>query len=464
MRLLPHGPPHGILLENAPKSHSSERMRSRLGRGFLDPILRKLVRKGSLRVIDWKGSSQTYGDGHGTPVVIRIHDRITAWKLLLDPQLETGEAFMEGRLTLEQGSLRDFLDLLFRSMGLQPISYPLSGITEWFRWMTRRFDQLNNAARSRRNVAHHYDLSDTLYDLFLDADRQYSCGYFITGDESLEVCQEQKKRHLAAKLLLSPGDRVLDIGSGWGGLGITLARDFGADVTGLTLSSEQHEHSNRRARREGLSDRLRFKMLDYRGEEGLYRRIISVGMFEHVGVNHYERFFRKISELLTEDGVAVLHSIGRPEGPGHSNPWITRHIFPGGYSPALSEVLPAIERAGLLVTDIEILRIHYAETLRLWHERFAENREKVRNLYDERFCRMWEFYLVSCEHCFRHQGQMVFQIQLAKRPATVPITRDYITRSEERHPLGSSGHPATAFSKRSSSACVSESPMTGRGG
>lgn len=416
--------------------HSGEGMKNILSRGPLDPILKKLIRYGSLRVIDWKGSSETYGDGQGTPVAIRIHDRFTAWKLLFDPQFETGEAYMEGRLTIEQGSLRDFLELLFSSMGLEPLSYPLSGITERFRWMMRRFDQFNPSARSRRNVAHHYDLSDTLYDLFLDGDRQYSCGYFITGDETLEVCQAQKKRHLAAKLLLRRGDRVLDIGSGWGGLGMTLARDFGADVTGLTLSTQQYEHSNLRARNEGLSGSLRFKMLDYRREEGRYDRIVSVGMFEHVGVNHYDGFFRKISELLNKDGVALIHSIGRPEGPGHSNPWITRHIFPGGYSPALSEVLPSIERAGLLVTDIEILRMHYAETLRLWHERFESHREEIRNLYDERFCRMWEFYLLTCELCFRHQGQMVFQIQLAKRPETVPVTRDYISRFEQEHPLG----------------------------
>lgn len=416
--------------------HSVGRMKNIMSRGPLDPILRNLVRHGSLKVIDWKGSSETYGDGQGVPVVIRIHDRVTAWKLLFDPQSETGEAYMDGRLRIEQGSLRDFLELLFRSMGLQPLSYPLSGITEQFRSMMRRFHQFNPVARSRRNVAHHYDLSATLYDLFLDGDRQYSCGYFITGQESLEVCQSQKKRHLAAKLLLRPGDRVLDIGSGWGGLGQTLARDFRVDVTGITLSGQQYEFSNRRSRNAGLADTLRFKMCDYRRETGSYERIVSVGMFEHVGVNHYDEFFRKISELLTCDGVALIHSIGRPEGPGHSNPWITRHIFPGGYSPALSEVLPAIERAGLIVTDIEILRMHYAETLRLWHERFEAHRDEIKALYDERFCRMWEFYLLSCEQCFRHQGQMVFQIQLAKQPGSVPMTRDYITRFEEQHPIG----------------------------
>ncbi len=404
--------------------------------GVLDPLLRKLIRHGSLRVIDWKGNSETYGDGWGPRITIRIHDRGTAWRLLLNPQFETGEAYMEERLTVEEGTLRDFLDLVFRSLGLQPLSYPLRGLTEGFRTLMRRIHQHNHVSRSRRNVAHHYDLSDRLYELFLDGDRQYSCGYFMTGEETLEACQEQKKRHLAAKLLLRPGDRVLDIGSGWGGLGLTLARDFGADVTGLTLSSEQHAHASLRARNAGLDGKVRFKMLDYRGETSHYERIVSVGMFEHVGVNHYGEFFRKISELLTGDGVALLHSIGRAEGPGHSNPWITRHIFPGGYSPALSEVLPAIERAGLLVTDIEILRMHYAETLRLWQERFEAKRGEVRELYDERFCRMWEFYLVTSELAFRHQGMMVFQIQLAKRSDAVPITRDYITRFEQEHPLG----------------------------
>jgi cyclopropane-fatty-acyl-phospholipid synthase len=405
----------------------------------LDPILSKLIRRGSLRVIDWKGGSQTYGDGHPPRITIRIHDRSTAWRLLLNPQFETGEAYMQGRLSVVEGTLYEFLDLLFLSIGLRPLSYPFSGITESILDAIRRFSQFNPVGRSRRNVAHHYDLSDQLYDLFLDADRQYSCGYFLSGEDSLEKCQEQKKRHIAAKLLLKPGDTVLDIGSGWGGLGLYLAKIFGADVTGLTLSAEQHARSNRRAVDEGVAERVRFRMLDYRLEKGLYDRIVSVGMFEHVGIDHYGAFFGKISDLLSDDGVALLHSIGRPDGPGHTNPWIARHIFPGGYAPALSEVLPAIERAGLLVTDIEILRIHYAETLRIWRERFESRRDEIRRLYDERFCRMWEFYLITSELSFRHQGMMVFQIQLAKRNGTVPITRDYIERFEADHPVPTLG-------------------------
>jgi cyclopropane-fatty-acyl-phospholipid synthase len=435
MQTLKRGRNAGFISRNAEFTNSFRESEFLRNRGPLDPILRNLITRGSLRVIDWHGASQTYGDGQGDRITIRIHDQATAWRLLLNPQYEAGESYMEGRLTIEEGSLYGFLDLLFRSIGLKPLAYPFSRVTETLRGMLRRIHQFNPAGRSRRNVSHHYDLSDRLYDLFLDGDRQYSCGYFMTGDETLEECQAQKKRHLAAKLLIRPGDTVLDIGSGWGGLGLTLGGDFGAEVTGLTLSTEQHLHSNLRARAAGLGGRVHFHLRDYRAESGKYDRIVSVGMFEHVGVNHYGEFFRKVSELLEEDGVALIHSIGRPDGPGHTNPWIAEHIFPGGYSPALSEVLPAIEKAGLLVTDIEILRMHYADTLRLWRERFEQRRSEIRELYDERFCRMWEFYLVTSELSFLHQGLMVFQIQLAKRPDALPITRDYITRFESGHPV-----------------------------
>lgn len=420
----------------------------------LDPILRSLIQKGNLTVIDPQGAAMLYGDGSGTPITIRIHDRATLWRLLFDPQLEAGDAYMDGRLTVEQGTLYDFLELLFRSLGLKSLSYPLRGVMESVRRLLRRVDQFNPVSRSHHNVAHHYDLSGMLYDQFLDEDRQYSCGYFRTDEDSLEVAQEQKKRHIAAKLLLRPGQRILDIGSGWGGLALFLAKGFEVDVTGLTLSKEQYALSSERIIKEALEDRVRFKMLDYRHEEGRYDRIVSVGMFEHVGVGHYDEFFKKMADLLTEDGVALLHAIGRPEGPGYTNPWIAKYIFPGGYSPALSEVLPAIERAGLLVTDIEILRFHYAETLRHWRARFQQNRETIRKLYDERFCRMWEFYLIGSELSFRHQGQMVFQIQLSKCPETLPITRDYMAECEE----------ACACSRRSSSERISESSTIGMGG
>jgi cyclopropane-fatty-acyl-phospholipid synthase len=297
--------------------------------------------------------------------------------------------------------------------------------------------QFNPRPRARRNVAHHYDLDGRLYSLFLDADRQYSCGYFESPEQSLDDAQIAKKRHLAAKLLLGRDRfdrdlRVLDIGCGWGGLGLYLAEIGGADVTGITLSHEQHAIANERAAEKGLSDRARFLLKDYRDIDEPFDRIISVGMFEHVGVNHYDTFFRKSAELLSSDGVMLLHSIGRSEGPSVTNAWTSKYIFPGGYIPSLSEVLPAIERAGLLVTDIEILRLHYAETLKAWLERFLAHREEVERIYDKRFVRMWEFYMASAEMSFREQDMMVFQIQLTKRQDVVPMTRDYLLREEQR--------------------------------
>jgi cyclopropane-fatty-acyl-phospholipid synthase len=290
--------------------------------------------------------------------------------------------------------------------------------------------QFNLRARSRSNVAHHYDLDARLYSLFLDADKQYSCAYFETPNTSLDDAQLAKKRHLAAKLLIGRGQRVLDIGSGWGGLGLYLAEITGADVTGVTLSTEQLQVSNARAAERNLSGSARFLMQDYRDVAGPFERIVSVGMFEHVGVRFYETFFKKCAELLTDDGIMMLHSIGRSEGPDATNPWIAKYIFPGGYIPALSEVMPAIERAGLLICDIEILRLHYAETLKAWRERFMARREEAVQLYDERFARMWEFYLAASEMSFRKQNMMNFQIQLTKRQGVVPMTRDYIAHGE----------------------------------
>jgi len=267
----------------------------------------------------------------------------------------------------------------------------------------------------------------------LDNDRQYSCAYYSTGNESLEQAQDAKKRHIAAKLLLAPEHKVLDIGSGWGGLGLYLAEISGADVTGVTLSVEQHKVSQERAKEHGVAERVRYKLQDYRHEENTYDRIVSVGMFEHVGVGHYEEFFRKIKDLLADDGVALLHTIGRADGPGATNPWLAKYIFPGGYTPALSEIVPVIERVGLYITDIEVLRLHYASTLRDWRRRFNTNRDKVREIYDERFCRMWDFYLAGCEAAFRYGGQLNFQIQLARKQDAVPLTRDYIQEWEAQH-------------------------------
>jgi len=294
-------------------------------------------------------------------------------------------------------------------------------------WLCRRLDQFNSITRSRRNVAHHYDLNGRLYSLFLDRDRQYSCAYFPRGDESLEEAQTAKKNLIAAKLCIDrPGLRILDIGCGWGGLALTLARDHGAEVTGITLSEEQLAEARSRARAEGLQHRVRFELLDYRALDQTFDRIVSVGMFEHVGVGHYKEFFATVARSLRPDGVALLHAIGRGESPASTDPWIAKYIFPGGYCPSLSEVLPGAERSGLMVTDVEVLRLHYAETLRHWRRRFAANRDTIASLYDERFCRMFEFYLAGSELAFRRARHMVFQIQLAHHQTAVPLTRDYL--------------------------------------
>jgi cyclopropane-fatty-acyl-phospholipid synthase len=393
---------------------------------LLSAFAKRVIAEGDLTIVDAEGGRHRLGDGSGRRVVIRLHDKSLHRRLAINPYLYVGEAFMEGTLTIEQGSLYDFLEICAANER-RVSSHPFSRAVAAFERLLRRLHQYNPAPRAHANVAHHYDLSDTLYDLFLDRDRQYSCAYFTHDHGDLEQAQRDKKRHLAAKLLLKPGLRVLDIGSGWGGLGLYLAEAGAGEVVGVTLSKEQLKISRERARRAGLSDRVRFELCDYRAVEGRFERIVSVGMFEHVGVRHYPEFFGAVRKLLTDDGVALLHAIGRADGAGATNPFIRKYIFPGGYSPALSEVLPVVERLGLCVTDIEILRLHYAKTLRLWRQRFAANRARIAKLYDERFCRMWEFYLVGSELTFRRMGHMVFQLQLAKRQDAVPLTRDYVT-------------------------------------
>jgi len=388
--------------------------------------IRQFIQGGTIRLIDANGKSYVYSDGEGPPVTVRLHDRSLHRKLVFSPALRIGEAYMNGTLTIEEGTLYDFLDICARNYRRFE-SLPLPALMLKLGRVLRYLYQFNPVSRARANVAHHYDLNGELYRLFLDEDQQYSCAYYLSGNESLEIAQHNKKRHIAAKLLLEPGQKVLDIGSGWGGLGLFLAETAGVDVTGLTLSEEQHRASEARARRAGLAKRVRFLLKDYREETGSYDRIVSVGMFEHVGVGHYRSFFETVRELLSNDGVMLLHSIGRMEPPGGTNAWIRKYIFPGGYTPALSEVMAAVEKAGLWVTDVEVLRLHYADTLREWRRRFQLNRDKAKEIYDERFCRMWEFYLVGCEVAFRHMDQMVFQMQLAKRQDAVPLTRDYIT-------------------------------------
>ncbi|HWE05717.1 MAG TPA: cyclopropane-fatty-acyl-phospholipid synthase family protein [Rhizomicrobium sp.] len=396
---------------------------------MLGRLLASIVKKGSLTLIAPGGGPRTFGSG-APEVAMRLHDRRAAVELALNPELKLGELYMDGRLTVENGDIADLLDLLMHNLSLASPRGVLKAERVW-RWVTRRFAQLNYSSRARRNVAHHYDLSGKLYDLFLDRDRQYSCAYFSAPGETLEEAQVGKKRHIAAKLHLDTPDlRVLDIGSGWGGLALDLARDCGAKVLGVTLSQEQIALARSRAQNAGLAERCRFELVDYRALSGTFDRIVSVGMFEHVGVPYYRAFFDKLRALLADDGVALLHTIGRSDGPGVTSPWTAKYIFPGGYTPALSEVLPAIERAGLIVTDIEVLRLHYAETLKEWRRRFKAHRSAVAELYDERFCRMWEFYLAGAEMAFRHDGQVVYQIQLTKRIDTLPLTRDYMFESE----------------------------------
>ncbi|MEW6767487.1 MAG: cyclopropane-fatty-acyl-phospholipid synthase family protein [Pseudomonadota bacterium] len=392
-------------------------------------FLSQFIRKGSVTFTTSTGTQFICGDGTGEPVSARFCSRASELHLLLDPELAFGEIYTNGSFVMERGSIADLLAI---AMG-QPDMLPRWGrLLWWVRYLGRHLQQFNSQFRAKRNVARHYDLDGRLYRLFLDSDMQYSCAYFETPDTSLDDAQLAKKRHIAAKLLVKPDHRVLDIGCGWGGLGLYLAGVAGAQVTGVTLSKEQLGVANARAGEMGLSARATFLMQDYRTVPGPFDRIVSVGMFEHVGVDFYDAYFSHCAEVLADNGVMVLHAIGRSEGPGITNPWIAKYIFPGGYIPALSEVLPAIERAGLLVDDVEILRLHYAKTLKAWRERFLARREEAAKLYDEHFVRMWEFYLACSEMSFRYQNMMVFQFQLSKKQNVVPITRDYLGREEAR--------------------------------
>jgi cyclopropane-fatty-acyl-phospholipid synthase len=407
---------------------------------WLHRAFRYVVKTGSFQVIDPEGKSHIYGDGTGTPVAVRVTSHAWARKIALDADLNLGEAYMEGGLELVEGSIYDLLALLSENVEAKPYPVTLKYVYK-MRELSKRFDQHNPVGKAKANVAHHYDLSGAIYDLFLDRDRQYSCAYFETPDASLEDAQLAKKRHLAAKLGIKPGMKVLDIGSGWGGLGIYLAEACGAQVTGVTLSEEQHKLSNDRAQQRGLADRVQFRLLDYRHLHEPFDRIVSVGMFEHVGVGHYREFFAKTRTLLKEDGAAVLHSINRSDGPSATSGWIKKYIFPGGYVPALSEVLPHLERQRLYVTDIEILRMHYALTLREWAKRFADHRDRAREIYDERFCRMWEFYLAVSECAFRYVRLNNFQIQFTRNQHALPLTRNYIQQTEDELRMKDSQRP-----------------------
>jgi cyclopropane-fatty-acyl-phospholipid synthase len=397
---------------------------------LLSIFLSRFIRQGSLDVTTAAGNVYTFGDGSGASVSVRLANATAQRAVLLDPELRLGEAYMDGSLVVERGSIADLLEILFRQERIAAPTWALP--PRAIRHSFRRVQQFNPRSRSRRNVAHHYDLDGRLYQLFLDADQQYSCAYFESERQSLDDAQLAKRRHLAAKLRVAPGATVLDIGCGWGGLALYLAETAKARVTGITLSKEQHARATERALERGQAQQASFRLEDYRDVGGRFDRIVSVGMFEHVGVGFYDTYFRKCVQLLGDDGVFLLHTIGRSSSPAVTNPWIAKYIFPGGYIPALSEVLPAIERARLVVTDVEILQLHYAETLKAWRARFLAHREEAERLYDERFVRMWEFYLASSEMAFRESDMVVFQIQMAKRKGVVPQTRDYIGQEEAR--------------------------------
>lgn len=396
---------------------------------FFRSFASQLIREGSLEIEEPSGERYVVGDGAGAIPLVRIADEGVKTALLRDPEMAFGELFMDGRIDVIRGSIYDVIAIASSNMmrgggprWVEVLQKTRLAIQRWMR---------NTMQRSAANAAHHYDIGNELYGLFLDADRQYSCAYFETPEADLDAAQRAKRRRIAAKLLLKPGDRVLDIGCGWGGLALYLAKYCNTHVTGITLSREQLDFANRQLAelKDPSAAELRFQ--DYREVTERYGRIVSVGMFEHVGVTAYDAFFRKLASILTDDGVALLHTIGRAGVPSGVSPWVLKYIFPGGYIPSLSEITPAIERAGLIVTDIEVLRLHYAKTLEQWRARFLSHRDQAKALYDERFCRMWEFYLSIAQCSFKYENQVVFQIQMAKKIDTVPITRGYIAEREK---------------------------------
>ena len=397
---------------------------------LLDRLLRVLIRKGNLEVQDAAGRTYRYGDGAGDQVRIRFTDRATTFRAALNPALEFGEAYMDGRLFVENDDILSFAALIGSNT-----KWDDDDAVHLSLWRPRRLGWLNAwnwQRRSRRNVAHHYDLDDRLYALFLDHDLNYSCAYFERPDDTLETAQAAKLDHIVAKLALRAGQRVLDIGCGWGGLALHIGKTADVEVLGITLSEHQLAIARARADATGLAGRVKFALLDYRSVTGAFDRIVSVGMFEHVGPPHYRRFFDQCRTLLKPDGVMLLHTIGRADGPAPTDRWLARYIFPGGYVPALSQIAPAIEDARLWITDIEALRMHYAYTLEHWYARTVAARDKIGALYDERFFRMWQFYLAGAIVAFRCNAHLNFQIQLTRGRETLPITRDYMARKPDQ--------------------------------
>jgi cyclopropane-fatty-acyl-phospholipid synthase len=411
---------------------------------LLRRIVERVIKTGNLRITGSSGKTYKFGDGTGEPVHVRFNAAHAERAVALHPTLALPEAYMDGDVDVVEGDVLSFLRIAYTNMGMDGINPSLTRTIEALRVAIRGLQQVNTASRARRNVQRHYDLSGEMYKLFLDADLQYSCAYFERPDMTIEEAQLAKKRHIAAKLKMKPGQTVLDIGCGWGGMALYLAKNFDAEVLGVTLSTEQHAVATERARAEGLDRHVHFEIKDYRALTERFDRIVSVGMFEHVGVNYYNAFFEKCATLLKPDGVMLLHTIGRSGPPSATNAFIRKYIFPGGYIPAMSEVLPHIERAGLVVTDVEVLRLHYADTLKAWRERFMANRDRAKAIYDERFCRMWEFYLAGSEAAFRWQDMVNFQFQITKRNDALPMTRDYMGKAERALAMHEMAHGVTA--------------------
>ena len=389
-------------------------------------FLNKVFKKNGFILVD--ANSKKYIIGSPTsenPIQIKILDKQLHFKLLIHPDLYLGEAYTEGKIVIENGTLTDFLNLALMNIGrknINIISYLINKLRGSYRYLTN----FNFIKKSKMNVSHHYDISDDLYDLFLDPKRQYSCAYFKNENDSLETAQNNKIQHIIKKLNIKPNQKVLDIGCGWGSLAIDVAKSAQCEVTGITLSENQFKYCTQKAKELNLENQLTFKLMDYRELNDKFDRIVSVGMFEHVGKKFYNKFFKQIDNLLDKDGVSLIHTIGSVNPPRDPHPWITKYIFPGGYTPSLSEVTTPIEKAGLIVSDIEVLRLHYAHTLRHWKENCIKNKEKIISMFDEKFFRMWEFYLAGCEMAFKWGDQVVYQFQLTKNYTSTPVTRDYI--------------------------------------
>ncbi len=410
---------------------------------LLHAVFRRLIKKGVVTLIEPGDRRQIFGTPHPDfpNVTLRLQNRRVAFDILRSPRLGFTEAFMNGGVSIEQGDIMDFIQIV-RANNPWDSGRDIDDngkLKQAFKRLTRGFDQINYRRQSRRNVAHHYDLSERLYDLFLDRDRQYSCAYFADPANSLEQAQIDKKEHIAAKLALSPGQKVLDIGCGWGGMALYLHETAGVDVLGITLSHEQLQVAQKRAADAGVSEHVRFELIDYRDLKGSFDRIVSVGMFEHVGVPNFREFFRRCHNLLTPDGVMLLHTIGRMGGPGSTDAFTRKYIFPGGYIPALSEIIAGSEPNKLIVTDIEVLRLHYALTIREWYRRTWEAREEIEALYDPKFFRMWTLYLAGAATVFEHGGMVNYQLQYSRNRHTLPITRDYMFEVER------SARPADAI-------------------